>query len=98
MSAAAGDRIALCCCVGGGRPNLSLESRPKRGGMARLRELYTHVHMIRTQSVMKQAGVDSVLIEPVSDLGQPDSEVSIFKAELDRVHSWRISHWLSGRA
>ena len=66
--------------------------------MARLRELYTHVHMIRTQSVMKQAGVDSVLIEPVSDLGQPDSEVSIFKAELDRVHSWRISHWLSGRA
>jgi hypothetical protein len=46
--------------------------------MAGPRELYPQPHMIHTQPVMKQAGVDAVLIEPVSDLGQANSEVSIF--------------------
>jgi len=42
--------------------------------------------MTRAHAVVQQARVYPVLMEPVSYLGQMDSEVSILKAELDRVH------------
>src|SRR3954452_17450053 len=42
--------------------------------------------MTRAHPVVQQARVYPVLMEPVSYFGQTDSEVSILKAELDRVH------------
>src|SRR4051812_49240339 len=42
--------------------------------------------MTRAHAVVQQARVYPVLMEPVSYFGQTDSKVSIFKAELDRVH------------
>ena len=62
------------------------ESRLERGNMAGPCELYAQPDMIRAEPIMEPAGVDPVLMEPISDLGQTDGEVSIVQAELDRVH------------
>ena len=56
--------------------------------MVRLRELNPKPDMIGTEPVMKQARVDAMALEPVSDLGQADCEIAIVEAEVNWVHSF----------
>jgi hypothetical protein len=64
------------------------EGGAEGGRMVGLRELNPHPDMIRTHPIMKQARVDAMALEPISDHGQADREVPIIKAEMNRIHSF----------
>ena len=53
--------------------------------------------MIGTHPIVKQARVNAVALEPISDHGHADREVPIIKAEVNRVHSFFSRLFLQGQ-